>query len=148
MILHLRGILQKNENFFEMIIYFKLIKLKGIDNAEKFVMELNQSTWTDYLTGLMTALSLNKNRFGVRTSLEIPEIQKDGENYKTYSEFIKKLATRYQPDKIIDLDLLNDVEWQKENNDFLSYSKIVSIAKFDTKEIFEMFKQHLRTKSF
>jgi len=52
MILHKSGILQKNENFSEMIIYFKLIKSKGIDNAEKFVMELNQSTWTDYLTGL------------------------------------------------------------------------------------------------
>jgi len=32
----------------------------------------------------MTALSSNKNRFGVRTLLEIPEIQKDSENYKTY----------------------------------------------------------------
>jgi len=130
-----------------MIIYFELTNPQRIDNAEKFVMELNQSTWIDYLTGLMTALSLNKNRFGVRTSLEIQEIQKDNENYKTYSEFIKKSAARHQPNKIIELDLLDSVKWKKENNDFLSYSKIASISKFGTEEIFEMFRQHLKTKS-
>ena len=34
MILHLRGILQKNENFSEMIIYYTLTKPEGMNNAK------------------------------------------------------------------------------------------------------------------
>lgn len=137
----------KDEKYSEMTIYFDLTNPEKIDNAEKFVMELNQSTWTDYLTGLMVALSLNKNRFGVRTSLEIPTIQKDNENYQTYSEFIKKSAVRHQADQIIDLDLLDSIKWQEEYNDFMSNSQISTIANFGTEETFEMFRQNIKSKS-
>ena len=105
-------------------------------------------TWIDYLTGLTTALSSKKNRFGIRTVLDKIEIKKDNENYKTYSEFIKKLAIRHHADKIIDLDLLESAPWSKEHNDFMSYSKIIWLSQDSTEKTFRIFRQILKTRSF
>ena len=50
---------------------------KSIHNAKNLVGELNQSMWTDYLTGLAVGLSLKKQILIVSIALDEYTIQKD-----------------------------------------------------------------------
>ena len=50
---------------------------KSIHNAKNLVGELNQSMWTDYLTGLSVGLSLKKQILIVSIALDEYTIQKE-----------------------------------------------------------------------
>lgn len=135
----------KNDDFSEMIFYYNITHLETIDESEKFVIELDESTWVDYLTGMVTVLSIPKRRFGIKTSLEIPEILKDGNNVSEYSDFIKKSSRRNNVDDIIEMDLIEEPKWSSIREEFYTDGIITSIACFGTNETFDSFRKQIKS---
>ena len=111
---------------------------KSIHNAKNLVGELNQSIWTDYLTGLSVGLSLKKQILIVSIALDEYTIQKDEKIISEIILFVINAAKKHQTHRITNFADFSDSEQSEMFTNFLECDLILSfMANDDVNKEFE-----------
>ena len=123
----------------EMMFRFSLDD-SSMNGAKNFVDELNQSMWTDYLTGLSAGLSMRNRHLVMSAALDEHAILNDGKDISEFVLFVASVAKKHHACKVIDFADLSDLEQSEVFAGFLRCDMIQSfLPGDDAGKAFELF---------